>query len=111
MIVESSYNVKDSDDDMKQNFCSTNIPLYKTEDMSDEQINGAKEFLESQEWNDVNKKKLIMILEEMVTKYCDLRNPPKKTRGGSDFKSKNKIPRIVRKWMRKKNLASKAIKK
>ena len=79
--------------------------------MNIDQIDKAKEFLENQDWTDVTPDKLIRTLEELVENFCDLRNPIKKTIEGSSFKSKNKIPRLVRKWLRKKNLASKAIKK
>ena len=44
-------------------------------------------------------------------RFCYLKNPKKKTKQGSDFKSINKIPRIFGKWLRKKNLASNALMK
>ena len=70
-------------------------PLYNTEEMSDEHVNKAKEFLESQDWSDVTPEKLIMTLEEMVTKFCKLRNPPKKPGMGPNLNVKIKSQELL----------------
>ena len=49
-------------------------------------------------------------IEVAVKLVCDLRNPNPKTRMGKDFSSKNRIPRLVRLNLRRKQLASKAMK-
>ena len=47
----------------------------------------------------------------MLKGVCDLKNLDKLTKKGDNFKSKNKIPRQVRLWLRRKSLASKALMK
>ena len=79
--------------------------------MTSEQINKAKEYLENQDWSDITAEKLTDIINDMVKKTCDLRNPENKTKNGEDFKSNNRIPRQVRLWLRRKSLASKALTK
>ena len=79
--------------------------------MTCEQMNKAKQFLEEQNWDNINAEDLTKVIEQMVINFCDLKNPIKTTKEGNTFKSKNRIPRQVRLWMRRKNLASKAIRK
>ena len=62
--------------------------------MDNDQINKAKEFLEAQDWDNVTPESLTKTIEEMVKNFCKLRNPIKNK--GTDFKSRNRIPRIVR---------------
>ena len=47
----------------------------------------------------------------MVVNHFDLRKSTKTTKEGNSFKSNNSIPWQVRLWMRRKSLASKAIRK
>ena len=102
LIVNTNYDYDNKEEEHKKNFCSTEIPLYNTEDMDNDQINKAKEFLEAQDWDNVTPESLTKTIEEMVKDFCKLRNPIKNK--GTDFKSRNRIPRIVQKWLRKKNL-------
>ena len=49
-------------------------------------------------------------IEEAVKLVCDLRNPNPKNRAGKNYSSRNRIPRQVRLNLRRKQLASKAMK-
>jgi len=89
----------------------TDIPLYKTDQMSSEQIEKAKEFLDAQNWDDIDADELTDIIKRMVKENCDLRNPVKTTKEGNYYKSKNRIPCQVRLWLRRKSLALKALRK
>ena len=111
IIVKVDLEVSDDDKCEKNNFCSTDIPLYKKDMMTKAQIGQAKEYLESQDWCDISPEKFTNILNEMVKSICDLRNPEKRTKEGETFKSNNRIPRQVRLWLRRKSLASKALTK
>ena len=44
-------------------------------------------------------------------KYCELKTAKKVNKEGKNFKSRNRIPRLVRLNMRRKQLASAALKK
>ena len=83
----------------------------KTDQMTSEQIDKAKELLDSQDLSDVTPEKFTDVLNEMVKIICELRNPEKTTKEGESFKSKNKIPRQVRLQLRRKSLESKALTK
>ena len=106
LVIKVDLEIPDEDKVTKKNFYTTEIPLYNTEHMTDEQINKAKEFLEAQTWDDINAEKLTKTIEQMVVNICDLRNPTKTIKEGYPFKCKNRIPQQVRLWMRQKNLAS-----
>ena len=77
LIIETNYDNNDVEEEHKTNFCSTNIPLYMIEDMDEEQVFKAKEFLETQDWMNVTPESLTKTIEEMVKKFCSLRNPIK----------------------------------
>ena len=111
LVMKVDLEIPKEDKITKENFCSTKIPLYKTDQMTCEQMNKAKQFLEEQNWDNINAEDLTKVIEQMVINFCDLKNPIKTTKEGNTFKSKNRIPRQVRLWMRRKNLASKAIRK
>ena len=111
IILKVDLDTPIEDKTKKENFCSTDILLYKTDQMSSEQIEKAKEFLDAQNWDDIDADKLTDIIERMVKENCDLRNPVKTTKEGNSYKSKNRIPRQVRLWLRRKSLASKALRK
>ena len=103
--IENPNNVKEKHK-MRKNFCSTEIPRYKTNNLTVEQIVKGKEFLRNQDWSEVTAESLTEKIEETVKLICDLRNPSM----GKKFSSKNRIPRIVRLNLRRKQLASKALK-
>ena len=50
-------------------------------------------------------------IEEVIVEHCEKRGAKNKNKDGNNFKSKNKIPRTVRLWMRRKSLASKSSRK
>ena len=55
---------------------------------------------------------LTNLIENTVINNCkkrDSKDTINKNKEGTTYKSKNKIPRNVRLWMRRKNLASKAL--
>ena len=79
----------------RKNVFTTVIPQYKTEDISPENIELAKNFLSDKDGTDVTASFLTETLEELVKKLCDSRKKEAVTSEGTKFKSKNKIPRIV----------------
>ena len=105
IIAELHVETKETIDEERKNFCFTKIPEYKTENMSPKQIAKAKEYLKDINWEGVTADSLTKVIEDMVVKFC---SPRKKDL--SNFKSKNRIPRIVRLHMRRKQEASKALK-
>ena len=78
--------------------------------MTTEQIVNIKEYIDSYDWENVTAQSLTDVIEEAVVKYCDLKSKKKLNKEGKKFKSKNRIPRMVRLNMRRKQEASKAIK-
>ena len=94
---------------MKKNFCSTEIPLYKTNNLTVEQIIKGKEFLSYQDWSNVTAESLTSKLEEVVMLVCEPRNSEPKNKKGKKFSSSNRIPWTVRLNLRRKQEASKAL--
>ena len=79
--------------------------------MSSEQILKGKQFLDSYDWTNVTAESLTQIFEEMISKICDKKGPKNVNSDGKIFKSKNRIPRQTRLWLRRKSLASKQLRK
>ena len=67
-----------------------------------EKLAEAKAFLEAKDWSNVTAKSLTDAMEETVMKYCELKTAKKVNKEGKNFKSRNRIPRIVRLYMRRK---------
>ena len=111
LIIEINITSNNEIDEPKKNFCFTQIPLYDINNMSVEKLAEAKAFLESKDWNNVTAQSLTKTIEETVMKYCKLKSAKKVTKEGTNYKSKNRIPRLVRLNMRRKQLASVALKK
>ena len=78
--------------------------------MTVEKIAQAKIFLSEQDWNSVTAESLTEKLEEMVMTFCEAKTVKKLSKEGKIFNSKNRIPRAVRLNLRRKQLASKALK-
>ena len=70
--------------------CITDIPLYKTENLSVEQIVKAKDLLRNQDWSDVTAEELTRKIYEAVKLVCTLRNPNPKNRSGHEYSSRNR---------------------
>ena len=75
LIVNTNYDCDNKEEEHKKNFCSTEIPLYNTEDMDNDQINKAKEFLEAQDWDNVTPESLTKTIEEMGKISANLEIP------------------------------------
>ena len=87
---------------MRENFATTLIPLYKTENLHSETIKKIKHDLSNTDWINVNADSLTKKIEEVIIQHCEKRGAKEKNKDGNNFKSKNKIPRLVRLWMRRK---------
>ena len=93
----------------RENFSTTQIPLYKTDNLDKDIVRKIKNDLINTDWNGVSVESLTNTIEEVIVKHCEKKGAIEKNKEGKNFRSKNKIPRTVRLWMRRKNLASKAL--
>ena len=66
LIVNINYDCDNQEEEHKKNFCSTEIPLHNMEDMDNDQINKAKEFLEAQDWDNVTPESLTKTIKEIL---------------------------------------------
>ena len=75
-------------------------------------VKNIKQIFQNYDWNGVTAESLTNLIENTVINNCkkrDSKDTINKNKEGTTYKSKNKIPRNVRLWMRRKNLASKAL--
>ena len=110
IVVSVNVNSANSDtNETRENFSTTQIPLYKTDNPDKDIVRKIKNDLINTDWNGVSVESLTNTIEEVIVKHCEKKGAIEKNKEGKNFRSKNKIPRTVRLWMRRKNLASKAL--
>ena len=111
VITMSGINdINDKKIEDKKNFCTTKIPEYNTDVFNGDIFVKISDELSSKCWNDITPETLTDFIEDLIVNNCELRNPERKTSEGKSFKSNSRIPRTVRLWLRRKKLASRAIK-
>ena len=110
IVVSVNVNSANSDtNETRENFSTTQIPLYKTDNLDKDIVRKIKNDLINTDWNGVSVESLTNTIEEVIVKHCEKKGAIEKNKEGKNFRSKNKIPRTVRLWMRRKNFASKKI--
>ena len=111
MVIKTNTKSVLKTDQKRTSYYTTKILDYNVEKMTSDQILKCKIFLESYDWTDINSVSLLTVMEEMLEKFCTKKGPKNATSDGTNFKSSNRIPRQTRLWLRKKSLASKALRK
>ena len=61
------------------------------------------------DWENVSAQTLTTTIEDLIVRFCEPKSVKDKSKEDKLFQSKNRIPRVVRFWLRKKSLASKAL--
>ena len=110
LIVELNVQNKNENNEPKKNFCFTEIPLYNINGISSEKLTEAKVFLDSKDWTNATAETLTKAIEETVVKFFEPKVTKKVNKEGKHYKSNNRIPRLVKLNMRRKQLASIALK-
>ena len=76
---------------MRENFSTTQIPLYKTENLDKDTIRKIKSDVIDTDWNGVSVESLTNTIEEVIVKHCEKKGAIEKNKEGKNFRSKNKI--------------------
>ena len=95
------------DNDIRKNFCQTNIPLYNLDSIDG--WDSALKWFDDKNLENVNMDELLTMVEKMIGDTFEKRNYTKVTKEGNDFKSKNIIPRDIRLLFRQKRKLSKKL--